>query len=75
MVTIRELGAGNGGTKAREDRGPSTAVILNQGVGGGGFHPRGGGWARPPGSLSEHQRGAAVTCSQTLTTTLLRRWF
>lgn len=42
MVTIRELGAGNGGKKAREDRGPSTAVILNQGVGGGGFHPRGG---------------------------------
>lgn len=43
MVTTRELGAGNGGTKAREDRGSSTAVILNQGVGGGGFHPRGGG--------------------------------
>lgn len=28
--------------KVREKRGPSTAVILNQGVGGGGFHPRGG---------------------------------
>ena len=42
MVTTRELGTWNRGTKAREDRGPSTAVILTRGVGGGGFHPRGG---------------------------------
>lgn len=72
MVTTRELGTWNRGTKAREDRGPSTAVILTRGLGGGGFHPRGG-RARPPGSLSEHQRGAAVTCSQTLTTTLAQK--
>lgn len=72
MVTTRKLGTWNRGTKAREDRGPSTAVILTRGWGVGGS-TRGGGWARPPGSLSEHQRGAAVTCSQTLTTTLAQK--
>lgn len=43
MVTTRKLGTWNRGTKAREDRGPSTAVILTRGWGVGGSTRGGGG--------------------------------
>lgn len=43
--------------KVREKRGPSTAVILNQGVGGGGFHPRGGMGTPPPPVAYQNIRG------------------
>lgn len=56
--------------KVREKRGPSTTVILTRGVGGS---TRGGGGHGPRVAYQNIQRGAAVTCSQTLTTTLAQK--
>ena len=63
-VTTRELGTWNGGTKAREDRGPSTAVILNRGWGVGGSTRGGAGTApRWPIRTSEGSSSDLLTNS------------